>query len=512
MGSSIGTNCALLVVTTALILSIMLFQANLNDVRTELKNVKTELTAEKAKIEHIDHTMTTQIAPTIKELDTTVSNATVSMTSAVKKVNEDVSTAVSTQDSFLAYQFAGIFTLIGGLISIWHMTAHLSHFNEPIVQRKILAILWMGPLYSLTSFLSLVFVTAEAFLAVIKDCYEAYCIYTFLSFLIAVLGRGDRNAVIDLLASRADQLKMPVYPCDLLSSGHTYRYENDPKAKAEAVLHQCQLFAMQFVLLRPLTTIAMIISNLLYQGEWDFRSPQLYFVVITNISVCVAFSGLLKFYHAVHKDLEWCRPFPKFLCIKGVVFMTFWQYMALAIFAKIYVNNFESSDAAREWTTKAQNFLVCLEMLFFAVAHFFIFPTEEWEEGYRTKTRRSSQTKIGDHIAFRDFVQDVKLLLKARKEVKGNRKDYDATLADEASSDAESPVDDSQCSPGLRAKQPAAERTASKTSLIPCTDESLVLPHDASVDEGSRMDPAALERLKKFIEEADREQVPVEIV
>ena len=44
-----------------------------------------------------------------------------------------------------------------------------------------------------------------------------------------------------------------------------------------------------------------------------------------NLSVAVAFYALLSFFHGTQKDLEWCNPWPKFLCIKGVVFMTFWQ-------------------------------------------------------------------------------------------------------------------------------------------------------------------------------------------
>ena len=60
----------------------------------------------------------------------------------------------STENSFMIYQLAGTFTLIGCLISMWHMTSHLRNFRQPFVQRKILAILWMCPIYSVTSWLS----------------------------------------------------------------------------------------------------------------------------------------------------------------------------------------------------------------------------------------------------------------------------------------------------------------------------------------------------------------------
>ena len=45
----------------------------------------------------------------------------------------------------------------------------------------------------------------------------------------------------------------------------------------------------------------------------------------------MAFYGLFKFYHATREDLSWCNPFPKFLCIKVVVFMTFFQKMVTAV-------------------------------------------------------------------------------------------------------------------------------------------------------------------------------------
>lgn len=92
---------------------------------------------------------------------------------------------------------------------MFHMTAHLRKMNQPIVQRKIMAILWMSPIYAVTSFMSLVLPSGEPAFDIIKDFYESYVIYQFLSFLIAVLGRGDREEVVRRLAQHSDHLKAP---------------------------------------------------------------------------------------------------------------------------------------------------------------------------------------------------------------------------------------------------------------------------------------------------------------
>ena len=80
-------------------------------------------------------------------------------------------------------------------------------------------------------------------------------------------------------------------------------YENN-RALADAILLQCQFFAMQFVLFRPLTTTAMVVLEKLEyygagDGPTDYRAPQFYVTIIQNLSIFVAFAGLLKFYHAV---------------------------------------------------------------------------------------------------------------------------------------------------------------------------------------------------------------------
>ncbi len=163
------------------------------------------------------------------------------------------------------------------------------------------AILWMSPVYGITSFLSLLLPSGEGYLGIVKDFYEAYVIYQFLSFLIAVLGRGKRQIVVEKLAAHADHLKHPYKWLRCLF--HPPPEESD-EAKANAVLLECQFLAMQFVFFKPGTAIVSFVLEVVGANNGDgggeankwayFYSPRFFVVVIENISVFLAFSGLLK--------------------------------------------------------------------------------------------------------------------------------------------------------------------------------------------------------------------------
>jgi ElaB/YqjD/DUF883 family membrane-anchored ribosome-binding protein len=129
-------------------------------------------------------TVNAKLEETIAKLDATVLKAEEQIGVEVDTVKKDFEQyVVTTQDqfsmenSFMVYQLAGTFTLLSCLISMWHMSAHLRKLKQPEVQRKILAILWMSPIYAITSWFSLVFTSAGGYLAIIKDAYEAYVIY-----------------------------------------------------------------------------------------------------------------------------------------------------------------------------------------------------------------------------------------------------------------------------------------------------------------------------------------------
>ena len=72
--------------------------------------------------------------------------------------------------------------------------------------------------------------------------------------------------------------------------------------------------------------------------------------------------------------------------------MTFWQGLVISL-----LTGNDNDDKEENSGQRIQNLLICLEMLGFSIAHYFVFPPMEWEEGY---IRRRLELGFGDSIAF----------------------------------------------------------------------------------------------------------------
>ena len=134
----------------------------------------------------------------------------------------------------------------------------------------------------------------------------------------------------------------------------------DATSRAAAILFQCQVLALQFVLLKPLLAIVPLIlvrsgvdyygTPMMLEGSLylpNVASARMHMHVVLNISVACAFYALLCFYHIVETDLSWCDPWPKFVAIKMVVFVTFWQQAALNVMNGAGIVDEESARAAQ---------------------------------------------------------------------------------------------------------------------------------------------------------------------
>jgi len=93
----------------------------------------------------------------------------------------------------------------------------------------------------------------------------------------------------------------------------------------------------------------------------------------------LALYGLYLFYFATRDLLTPFEPVLKFCTIKSVIFLSFWQGVGLAILEKAQVispivDSAGTVTSAGTVSAGYQNFFICIEMLFAAIALRYAFP------------------------------------------------------------------------------------------------------------------------------------------
>jgi hypothetical protein len=252
----------------------------------------------------------------------------------------------------VAQSFVAFAVIISGL----QIGLHLFHYNEPRLQLYICRILFMVPLYSVQSLLSLQYPSNALFLNSVRDCYEAYVLYYFVKLLVEFLG-GQSSILCNFVSKRA--LPHP-WPLNLCCAN----------IKLDQDFYRCIMQGiMQFAILKPVTAAAALVMQSLgayHEGEFSWSSGYSYIALVNNVSVTVALYCLLLFYNACEEELQPFRPFAKFVCIKSVIFFSFWQSCLFAVLIRL--GYFGELQEATEYTGRVQDFCICVEMAGAAVA------------------------------------------------------------------------------------------------------------------------------------------------
>lgn len=111
---------------------------------------------------------------------------------------------------------AGFFTILSVAMSVWLMYKHLINYTQPHLQRYIVRIIMMVPIYAITSFLSLYWIEYSVVFALFRDGYEAYVVYTFFSLLVAFINSYDHLHVgiegeeLQELPDTTDESEVPI--------------------------------------------------------------------------------------------------------------------------------------------------------------------------------------------------------------------------------------------------------------------------------------------------------------
>ncbi|XP_014255388.1 transmembrane protein 184C isoform X2 [Cimex lectularius] len=199
-----------------------------------------------------------------------------------------------------------------------------------------------------------------------RECYEAYVIYNFLVYLLHYL---NEEMDLEINLSLKPQVKHYFPLCWL------------PNWKmGREFVHRCKHGILQYTIIRPLTTgIAFIceLNGVYGEGEFRVNAAFPYIIGINNVSQFLAMYCLVLFYKANREELRPMEPIGKFVCIKAVVFFSFFQGVLISIAAYYGILNMyfdvPKDVSANYLSNRIQNFLICLEMFIAAIAHHYSF-------------------------------------------------------------------------------------------------------------------------------------------
>lgn len=256
------------------------------------------------------------------------------------------------------------------------------------------------PIYSISSWISLVSSSLAQWVDPIRDIYEAFTIYTFFQLLINYLG-GERSLIV-MTHGRAPvnhlwPLDHVLGPVDI-SDPYTFL------AVKRGIL--------QYAWLKPVLGISAIVmkaTGTYKEGYIDVSSGYLWSGIIYNISVSVSLYSLGLFWVCMHDDLKPFRPVPKFLCIKLIIFASYWQGFALSILVWLGAIPDDVEGYTQDNLAAAiQDSLICLEMPIFAVAHWYAFSWHDFADNTLSAARMPVLYACRDAFGPRDLIQDSK--------------------------------------------------------------------------------------------------------
>lgn len=263
------------------------------------------------------------------------------------------------------------FSVVSCIVSFADLREHLSRFDYPKLQVLEMRILLMIPIYAVFSALSLIVVRWRFFLTTVRDTYESIVLYIFFMLMIAYCG-GEGQLLRSLKAKRYKGMHpfpmcwLPSYPLDT------------------AFYLRCKRWVLQCALIKPVCSfIAMVGSPLgIYtEGHFAVNNLYTYTCILVNFSLTWALYYLVLFEIECGKEMHYARTFLKFLCIKSIIFFSYWQSVCVTLAASAGLLNLGKDEKERETTSALiQDLLMCFELLPVALMHRAAFGRDKLDE------------------------------------------------------------------------------------------------------------------------------------
>eukprot|EP00939_MAST-03C_sp_MAST-3C-sp1_P001434 g1434.t1 len=278
---------------------------------------------------------------------------------------------------------AGFAANLAILLALYNIYRHLSNYHTPHLQIWTVRIIIIVPVYAFVSWMSLKFQEEALYFNTVRDIYEAYIIYCFIALMLAY-GGGENNCLV-LMRSRGHL----AHPCPL-------NLCFSPMPLDAKFMRRCKQGCIQFVVLKPILAIMSLIFMAV--GKYDSTGYQAFLLTVYNISYTLALYYLFLFYLATREFLKEQHIVLKFFAVKTVVFLTYWQMLAVESWPGLTT---ETGEACND-------FILCIEMVFFAFLHLKAFSCEDAKDsGNRSTTESSSvMENVRQVVSINDVIDD----------------------------------------------------------------------------------------------------------
>ena len=300
----------------------------------------------------------------------------------------------------------GIFVAFAVPLTVWEVSMHLDNYNRPALQRPVIRILLMVPIYAINAWLALRYKALAFYLDTLRECYEAFVIHSFMAYLASYL-EGEAGASLEVIVRDRPPLRH-AWPISRVLEPWT--------CSDGALVRRCRQGVTTYIIWRPVcSAIAVVLEakGKFEEGSLALDRGYIYTTTIVWLSQMWALYCLVVFYRVFREDLAPMNPIGKFIIVKSVVFFTFWQRLGIEFLLKRtgaadeWISSWNMEYTADEFVNGFQNFLLCLEMFVASVVHTYTFSYRDYlAPGARSPAFFRSLIQMFDVSDLQDDVLD----------------------------------------------------------------------------------------------------------
>ncbi|KPA77098.1 hypothetical protein ABB37_07420 [Leptomonas pyrrhocoris] len=291
-----------------------------------------------------------------------------------------------------------VFAVVCCFVSFGDLREHLSRFDYPQIQKLEMRIIMMIPIYAFFSALSLLMPRWRFFFETVRDTYESFVLYIFFMLMVSYCG-GEGELLRSLKKKRYKGMHpfpmcyIPSFPLDT------------------SFYLRCKRWVLQCALVKPVVSfIAMVCHPIgIYQeGSFTVNNVYTYTCIIVNISLTMALYYLVLFEIECEKELHYAKTFLKFLCVKSIIFFSYWQSVVVSLAALAKIVCLGSTEEAKEANSAIiQDLLMCFELLPVAFLHRAAFGRSKLDEEMAAVPVYMKDNNTGDLRSNVDTALDV---------------------------------------------------------------------------------------------------------